>query len=231
VDLDALAVTATLDGLSALEHERMARFALRRDAERYFASRHALRQVLAVMLDCSPQDVVIETDEFGKPQLVHGTALHFNLSHSEHECLIGVSRHSTIGVDIEAPRAVLDADALARLHFTDDEYAEWSRAADDLRDRTFLACWTRKEACVKAVGVGLSAKPASIEAGCATEIRAVAIPFGSQRGEVMLCSLQLPGESVAAVALAAPETSRTARHFFRRQLPHSSPGSVDPQPA
>jgi 4'-phosphopantetheinyl transferase len=227
VDLDAYAEGLAPDGLRADELERMARMRLARDAARYLASRHALRHVLAGTLDCSPRDLILEADEFGKPQLVHGGRLHFNLSHSERECLIGVSLHSAIGVDIEALHKVVDADALARAHFTQDEHAEWSRAAADLRDRTFLACWTRKEACLKALGVGLSAKPASIEVGCGPEVRVVTIPFGSRRCELTLGSLQLPGGSIAAVAVTAPETSRTARQFFRRQLPPASRRSVD----
>jgi phosphopantetheinyl transferase (holo-ACP synthase) len=56
--------------------------------------------------------------------------------------------------------------------------AEWSAAVEGLRDRTFLTCWTRKEACVKTLGVGLSALSAWIEVGCDPDLRAVAVPLG-----------------------------------------------------
>lgn len=215
VDLDAYAEVVALDGLSAQEHARGARMAFGRDARRYLAGRHALRQVLANELDRSPESLVIEPDEFGKPHLLPAGPLHFNLSHSAHEGLIGVSRDSPVGLDIEVVHQVVDADALAGAHFTDAERAEWSRAAEPLRDRTFLACWTRKEACVKALGVGLSARAATIEAGCAPHKRVVAIPLGGRQCEVTLCSLHLPGESVGAVALATPEAVRIARRSFR----------------
>ena len=107
---------------------------------------------------------------------------------------------------------VVDAEALAEAHFTNDERAAWSRAARALRDRTFLACWTRKEACLKALGVGLSARLASIEVGCDPDLRVVTIPLGRARGAaVTLQSLDWPGASVAAVALAAPAAVRLAR--------------------
>lgn len=215
VDLDAYAEVVALDGLSAHEYARAARTAFGRDARRYLAGRHALRQVLANELDRSPEGLVIEPDQFGKPRLLPAGPLHFNLSHSAHEGLIGVSRDSAIGVDIEVVHQVVDADALAGAHFTDDERAEWSRAGEPLRDRTFLVCWTRKEACVKALGVGLSAQAASIDAGCAPDERVVAIPLGGRRCEVTLCSLHLPGQSVAAVALATPEAVRVARRSFQ----------------
>jgi 4'-phosphopantetheinyl transferase len=215
VDLDAYAAAVALDALAADEHARAARMPLGPDARRYLAGRHALRQVLAEALDRSPQDLVIEPDELGKPHLLPRGDLHFNLSHSAHESLIGLSRDQPIGVDIEVVHEVVDADALAGAHFTDGERAAWSRAAQALRDRTFLACWTRKEACLKALGVGLSAQPASIDVGCTPDLRVVTIPLGVRRCEVTLQSLALPSESVAAVALATPEAVRMARELFR----------------
>ena len=124
VDLDAYAEGVALDGLCAHEYARAARMALGRDAQRYLASRHALRHVLATALDRSPESLVIEPDDFGKPHLAGESALHFNLSHSAHECLIGVSEDRPIGVDIEVVHKVVDADTLARAYFTDDERAE-----------------------------------------------------------------------------------------------------------
>ena len=70
--------------------------ALGRDAQRYLASRHTLRQLLAGALNRSPESLVIEPDKFGKPHLADGSPLHFNLSHSGHEGLIGVSSDRAI---------------------------------------------------------------------------------------------------------------------------------------
>lgn len=200
VNLDAYARAAALDGQAA---------------QRGRAGRHALRHLLAAVLDRSPESLVIEPDAFGKPRLVQADGPHFNLSHSAHECLIGVSLERPIGVDIEVIHEVVDAGPLATAHFTDDERAEWSRAAEPLRDRTFLACWTRKEACAKALGIGLRAAAASIDAGCGPQVRVVTIPLGTSRCEVTLSSLRVAGESVAAVAVAAPEAVSRARRFFR----------------
>jgi 4'-phosphopantetheinyl transferase len=200
VDLDAYARAAALYG---------------QGAQRRLASRHALRHLLAAVLHRPPESLVITPDDFGKPRLVHADAPHFNLSHSAHECLIGVSQERPIGVDIEVVHEVVDAGPLTRAHFTDGEQAEWSRADECLRDRTFLACWTRKEACAKALGVGLRAQAASIEVGCGPQARVVAIPLGTSRCEVTLSSLRMLGESVAAVAVAAPEAVTLAQRFFR----------------
>lgn len=211
VDLDAYAGAAPLDGLATAEHARAARFAAGRYGQRYLAAREALRHLLAQALGCSPEDLVIQPDEFGKPHLHPRGPLHFNLSHSTHEGLIGLSRDRPIGVDIEVVHDVIDAEALAEALFTDDERAAWSRATPALRDRAFLACWTRKEACLKALGVGLSARLASIEVGCASDLRVVTVLPGAPRCEVIVQSLDWPGGSVAAVALATPDAVRLAR--------------------
>ena len=215
VDLDAYARAVAPAGLSPGEEARAARMVPEQDGRRYRAARHALRRVIAEAVNAPPESLVIEPDDLGKPRL-HESGLQFNLSHSAGEALIGVSPHRAIGVDIEVVHEVLDAEALARAHFTSAERAEWSRAAPAARDRTFLTCWTRKEACVKALGVGLSAGPEAVEVGCAPDARVVAIRLGTESCEVALESLRLPGESVAAVALATPEAVRLAWEFFRR---------------
>lgn len=215
VDLDAYARAVALDGLSREEEARAARMVPGQDGRRYRAARHALRRVIAGIVNAPPESLIIEPDDLGKPRL-HESGLQFNLSHSAGEVLIGVSPDRAIGVDIEVVHEVLDAEALARVHFTSAERTEWARAAAAARDRTLLTCWTRKEACVKALGVGLSAPPEAVEVGCAPDARVVAIRLGTESCEVAVESLRLPGESVAAVALATPEAVRRAREFFRR---------------
>ncbi len=214
VDLDAYAETVALDGLTDYERARAARLPAQK-GRRQLAARHALRRVLAEALHRPVESLVIEPDDWGKPRL-SGSALEFSLSHSGPAALIGVSGDRAIGVDIEVVRGVADAAALARTHFTPAERAEWSRAAAAERDRTFLTCWTRKEACVKALGVGLAATPERIEAGCTPDTRVATVRLGAERCEVTLGSLRLPGDSVAAVALAGPEAVRRARALFPR---------------
>jgi 4'-phosphopantetheinyl transferase len=228
VDLEAYAGNIVLGGLCTYDHARAAGFADLQRARQWLASRHALRQVLGNVLGCPPDGLVIEPDEFGKPQLVHESVLAFNLSHSGGQGLIGVASTQAIGLDIELVHGVTDAETLTSIHFTEAERAEWSHAAGELRDRDFLRCWTRKEACVKALGVGLMVQPDSVEVGCAPRSVVVDIPIGAGIAEVAVCSLQLPGEAVGALAVAAHETVGIARRFFCRLAPTSrlqSPGS------
>ena len=175
VDLDAYNDGTRLTGLSADEHARALRMRVRSDALRYLGARHALRRLLGEALAMPPEDLPIAVSRDGKPRLDGEPALHFNVSHSGKLALIALSRTHEIGVDIEVERRVRDAEALAAAHFTPAEQAEWRAAGSP--DALFLACWTRKEACVKALGLGLSGMLAVLETGCAPcrERRTVAV--------------------------------------------------------
>ena len=214
MDLDVYAKQVPLNGLSADEEARARRMAFARDTCRSLASRHALRAVLAGIVGRSPASLVIEPDVAGKPHLASGQALHFNVSHSAHRCLIGVSAREAIGVDIEVMRSVEDAQSLARSYFTRDEREECSTDAAP-GSIAFLSCWTRKEACMKALGVGLAAQPATIDVGCAPRIRSVSVPLGVDRCAVTVYPVDIPCDAIAAVALAAPADAIRALAFFR----------------
>lgn len=206
-DLDLRARAIGLEGFQADELERAARFRFERDRSRFLAARHALREVLGGLLGETPAHIRIELDAGGKPRLsARHAALHFNISHSAQACLIGVSRDAPIGVDIELQRPLDDAQTLARSHFTDREFAAWSALGAAERDFAFLRCWTRKEACLKAAGTGLSVEPRSVQAGI--EDRPCTVLIGHDNG---LCAttvwpLSIPPlhSAVAAIALAGP---------------------------
>jgi 4'-phosphopantetheinyl transferase len=220
VQLDAYSAGVALEGLAELEYARAARMAFARDGERFLASRHAMRKLLAAALGRAPQDLVIEADEFGKLVLAEANALQFSLSRTADMALIGLSRDHAIGVDIEGVRTVPEVEELVRDHFTVDERAEWSRVTAALRDRVFLTCWTRKEACVKALGVGLAVPLSSVNAGVGQgpSLREATIALVEQRCELTVQSLDQLSQSVAAVALAAPGAVEAARRFCRTNL-------------
>lgn len=213
VDLDVEAGRVDDRVLSPSERERAARFVSVRDARRYLATRHALRRVLAQALSCPPASIAIEPDAFGKPHLVAERGLFFSVSRSGNAALIGTSRSAAIGVDIEQLRAVFDAAALAGAYFTDVEREQWSRTRARA-DAAFLTCWTRKEACLKALGVGLFAPPRAVDAGCVDVIRTVQVPLAAGRCEVRVHPLHVR-DAAAAVALTAPGEAARARDIMR----------------
>jgi 4'-phosphopantetheinyl transferase len=156
--LDDAASTSAIDVLSADEVQRAARLQRAQDRERFVSGRIWLRHVLGHYLGIAPSAVMLTQGPQGKPALTgsHG-ALQFNLSHSGGVALLALCRApAVVGVDVEAVLPIDDCDAIARRHFAPAEWQRWSSLPPPRRLAAFYACWTRKEAYVKALGGGLS---------------------------------------------------------------------------
>ena len=152
--------------LSDNELERAERFRFEHLRRRYTIAHGFLRDVLGRYLGRPPQELVFETGEHGKP-FIPGTALQFNLSHSEELAACAVTSGRSVGVDVEFIRDVPELDAIATRFFTGGERERIGRADD--RRQAFFECWTRKEAYIKAVGGGLSIPLTSFDASAAVE--------------------------------------------------------------
>lgn len=141
--------------LSDDERARAARFRFDRHRRHYIVGRATLRRILGLYLELAPDEVAFRYGPRGKPELSgrEGAPLDFNLSHSGDLALCVVARWP-VGIDLERLREVPDADLIAARFFTPAEVALQRVAIN--RDAAFLRQWTRKEAIIKAVGVGLS---------------------------------------------------------------------------
>ena len=157
VDLDACRkhVAAHLHLLSPDERGRANAFRLGVHREWFIACRAALRLILGARLAMRPDRLRFGYGPSGKPQIDSGaTALRFSVSHSHGFALIAVAGGFDIGIDIERPAPVLDWSRLSAWAFSDGERRELAEAVD--KPGAFLRGWTRKEAVLKALGVGLS---------------------------------------------------------------------------
>lgn len=161
VGLDAVA----LDGhrlsetLSEEELIRAQRFRFERDRRRFLASRMALRRILSQYLEMEPDRLRLGTTPFGKPVLDRGCgdgSIRFNLSHSYELALYAITRGREVGVDLERIRFDLSYEQLAEQFFSQQEVAALYARPLSQRRSAFFSCWTRKEAYVKAKGLGLS---------------------------------------------------------------------------
>lgn len=145
--------------LSRDERERAERFHFRRDAMRWIAARAALREILGGCVDADPRALVFAYGDKGKPTLAAPTGerdLQFSLAHSAHLAVYAVTVGCPVGVDVERMRPVPDMDQLAERTFSRRECAALRALPVALRPDGFFNCWTRKEAYIKAVGLGLS---------------------------------------------------------------------------
>ncbi len=145
--------------LSSDEIARARRFHFEKDRIHFSRCRSALRDLLAGYLAISATEIRFEYLASGKPQLAaqqNPRALQFNVSHSAGMALIAVGSEHRLGVDIEKIRDDVDTTALAERFFSLRERAGLQALPDHLRVPGFFACWTRKEAFLKATGDGLS---------------------------------------------------------------------------
>lgn len=184
--LDAMPGADRLAWLSADEHSRAMRFVFEHDRRRYIAARCALRECLSACTGVAPGALQIVAEAFEKPRLANVPGCHFNLSRRQEWALLGISQVGEIGVDIEMRHRVGEIEMLARTHLSAAEFKTFLAVAPAERDDAFLRGWTRKEACLKAVGAGLRIAPASLEVGLgdgAVEL-SIALPLGSTRVEV-----------------------------------------------
>jgi 4'-phosphopantetheinyl transferase len=173
-----------------MQLQRAARFVRATDRRRYLASHAALRRLLGAH-DRWAQG------RYGKPALA-APPPHFNLSRRDGVALIGISTTHELGVDIETLRAVDDAQALAELHFTPSEREGVASQGGTAKERAFLLGWTRKEACLKATGCGLSLPPSSFECGVQAVPARVCVATPQRRWDLLVHSPDCGNAGVVA---------------------------------
>lgn len=155
VSVDSADCGRLTEFLSPDELDRAARFHFPRDRDRFIARRGILREILSRCLDQAPGDLQFQYTPLGKPYLA-GTPIHFSASHSNALALCAVSSQE-VGIDVEQICPDFPFMEVARRFFREAElsYLESLPPAD--QRRSFYALWTRKEAYLKALGLGLSA--------------------------------------------------------------------------
>jgi phosphopantetheine--protein transferase-like protein len=128
------------------------------DRERYLAARMLLRHALTQKVGgrVSPMDWKYVEGPYGKPMMAAGLpALEFSISHSGGYVAVGVSTKAPIGIDIEC----IDTDERMGVIYdvlTEVERHRLVKSPADQQWARFIRIWTAKEACSKALGLGLS---------------------------------------------------------------------------
>jgi len=141
--------------LSADESQRAARFRFHEDRKRFIISHGCLRDILSRYLNCPPGQLIFSTNDYGRPYL-KSYELEFNLSHSGDFALLAITRDRKVGVDLERFRPEMEFESIARRFFSPNEVSELLALPLEQREAAFFNCWTRKEAYIKAHGLGLS---------------------------------------------------------------------------
>ena len=149
--------------LTDAERDRVARFHRPVDRIRCATRRLLLRRILGEQLGIPGGQLEFEPGPWGKPRAKHPAAatLDFNTSHSGRWFALAWSFEASVGIDIEVRRQLPDGSSLARRWLTPLELEQAINAGHDLDGDGFLRLWCRKEAVMKAAGLGLSLDPTS----------------------------------------------------------------------
>jgi len=145
------------DYLVNSEIERANRFYFAEHQRRFIILRGILRCLLARYSNQAPTNVRFWYNEQGKPYLQSKTqSIKFNLSHSSELALCAFSLEREIGIDIERLSDRVNYLQIAKRFFSSREQNALRALPDHQKRAAFFACWSRKEAYIKARGLGLS---------------------------------------------------------------------------
>jgi len=218
-------VSRLLTLLSDDERKRADRFCFADDRRRFIVARGTLRIILGRSLDMPAERIEIAEGPQGKPYVVRSgrsKGIQFNLSHADDLALVAVGWEREVGVDVERVRGNIPCTALARRFFAPEEVAALQALPPRERVAAFFRCWTRKEAYLKAIGVGLSVPlnrfAVSLEAGKARLIRPGV--EGAEPRRWSLRDIEVPDGYAAALVVEGTGWRLTRRDWHA--------GSTDP---
>jgi 4'-phosphopantetheinyl transferase len=144
--------------LSESERDRAARFATDPLRNRWLHGHVAMRMILAREAGIPPRELIYLTGEHGKPVLAWNgpPPVDFSFSDVESLALLAVSRAGPVGVDVETIRENVAITPISESRFAIAERDAVRDAPEAERAARFYRIWTRKEAALKAIGVGLA---------------------------------------------------------------------------
>jgi len=205
-----------LDWLSADEVAKVGRYKRVSARNNALQVRLALRAVLSLHSNLTPQQWRFSYGAKGKPALTEDllaqTGLHFNLSHSGQWLMIGLMIVPRIeprieamageqafaadngvwfGVDIEHERSNTDIIPILNHYFTQDETHALLQLPDPLRRQRFFDLWVMKESYIKARGLGL-----------ALSLKSFTVDFSTTKP--LSADLSLPNNKVKLLAMLQP---------------------------
>lgn len=152
--------------LSEVERDRAVTFRFDRDRRLYVTAHTAVRLLISQYTGCRPESLPIIVDAMGRPALAAGfSRLHFSLSHSAQMAAVALAVDDPVGIDVEQIHDFPDLMPIARRYFAATEADAIERLDPARRPAAFAVTWTRKEATVKAVGLGLRIPLDAFETG------------------------------------------------------------------
>jgi len=126
------------------------------DANRFLATRTALRFLLSTSTNLHPKLVRLTQDTHGKLVSADAQGVDFNVSHSGSQALIAISTNGPVGIDIEERRMDFNWVTVASHLLTACESRYINTLPSALACNIFYDTWVAKEAFLKALGFGIT---------------------------------------------------------------------------
>lgn len=171
-DLDQwnLSCLEAVQELPETEAKKAGRFRFEIHRTRYIKGHYLLRALLGMYLGTDFYDREFHVNKHGKPALkntkTEDTIL-FNISNSENIYVCAFSQNRDIGIDIEKNHDLPEMDQIMERFFSPDEKKIFRSFSQDAKKTSFFKYWARKEALLKAMGVGLSMPLDEVKVLCA----------------------------------------------------------------
>ncbi|MEO8673218.1 MAG: 4'-phosphopantetheinyl transferase superfamily protein [Tahibacter sp.] len=188
LDMSRAETVALAKILSADEIVRADAFRQTEHRAAYVAARGQLRQILGEYLRVEPASIEFSYTSRGKPEILTNP-IHFTISHSATRALCAFSVGVPIGVDLEYKKKIDNLDSLALQIMSPLESLLFAELPSQRRLDAFYDCWTRKEAYLKARGLGV-----------VNVLRDVSVSL-SEEAQPKLLQCEDPGESPDAWSL------------------------------
>jgi len=207
--------------LSSGEIYRAGRFRFDEDQMRFVITHGCLRLLLGKYIHISPDQINFQNGNFGKPHLVN-CELEFNISHSGDYSLIAFAVDRIVGVDVELHRANLEIEKVAKRFFSKREITTLMNLSHEEQSNAFFSIWTRKEAYIKAHGLGLALPLDSFDVSLephASNALIATRPDKSEADRWTIRSLDMGDEYSGAVAVDGRELNI---EFFDLQIDRTS---------
>jgi 4'-phosphopantetheinyl transferase len=166
LDVDPTSRMALAASLSKEERIRAKKFRFRRHQNRFIARRGLLRAIVSQYLHIESDELVFEYNRYGKPEVAHQfnrSGIHFNLSHSDDMALFAVTFVGPVGIDIERIRPIKYKEEFLNRFSSPRERELFQNLDSRKKQRAFFYLWTRKEAFLKAIGVGITQLLSQVE--------------------------------------------------------------------
>lgn len=162
--------------LSPQEFDRARQYLTISTRNRYISRTVMLRQIIGYYLNTPPEAVQLSSERWSRPRVVNGPDLDFSVSKTDGLAVFAFRLGGKLGVDIEVNRPEIDLTVSARSVLTVREQADFAKVPPERRGDVLIQAWTRKEAYVKGLGVGLRHVFNGFETGIEGSWRSVGDP-------------------------------------------------------